>query len=217
MPINLVVANGGIVPPALQGHTPDIVPRFDPEKARDHLRRSGLSSDELQGLEVAGIETWLDDVLVVLSRTWREVLGLDVLVKGWTLEQSLSIGDPTDLAPIALTGWLPGYADAEYYLRLLFQSDSKTNYGKFSDPEFDRLIERARQERSDRSRLELFHEADRMAVADRIACIPLVYGRSMSFVKPWVSGWWEFGKSSSSVADLMTAGATSMVREGPNS
>ncbi len=74
------------------------------------------------------------------------------------------------------------------------------------------LIERARQERSDRSRLELFHEADRMAVADRIACIPLVYGRSMSFVKPWVTGWWEFGKSSSSVADLMTAGATSSAR-----
>jgi oligopeptide transport system substrate-binding protein len=111
-----------------------------------------------------------------------------------------------------ITGWLPGYADPEYFLRLLFQTDSKTNYGGFSDPEFDRLIERARQERSDRSRLELFHAADRMAVADRIACIPLVYGRSMSFVKPWVTGWWEFGKSSSSVADLMTGGATSSSR-----
>ena len=49
-----------------------------------------------------------------------------------------------------------------------------------------------------------------MAVADRIACIPLVYG-SMSFVKPWVSGWWEFGKSSSSV-DLMTGAHTSSAR-----
>ena len=67
------------------------------------------------------------------------------------------------MAPIVITGWLPGYADPEYFLRLLFQSDSKTNYGRFSDPEFDQLIERARQERSDRSRLELFHEADRMA------------------------------------------------------
>ena len=212
VPANLVVANGGIVPPALQGHTPDIVPRFDPDTAREHLRRSGLSSDELQGLELAGIETWLDDFLLVVSQTWKEVLDLDVPVRPWTLEQALSIGDPTDMAPIVITGWLPGYADPEYFLRLLFQSDSKTNYGRFSDPEFDRLIERARQERSDRSRLELFHEADRMAVADRIACIPLVYGRSMSFVKPWVTGWWEFGKSSSSVADLMTGGSTSSSR-----
>jgi oligopeptide transport system substrate-binding protein len=212
VPANLVVANGGIVPPALQGHTPDIVPRFDPDEAREHLTRSGLSADELGGLELAGIETWLDDFLLVVSRTWKEVLGLDVPVRPWSLEQALSIGDPTEMAPIVITGWLPGYADPEYFLRLLFQSDSKTNYGTFSDPDFDRLIERARQERSDRSRLELFHEADRMAVADRIACIPLVYGRSMAFVKPWVSGWWEFGKSSSSVADLVTAGDTSSRR-----
>jgi oligopeptide transport system substrate-binding protein len=203
VPSNLVVANGGIVPPALQGHTPDIVPRFDPDAAREHLRRSGLSAEELQGLELAGIETWLDDFLLVVARTWKEVLGLDIPVRPWTLEQALSIGDPTEMAPIVITGWLPGYADPEYFLRLLFQTDSKTNYGGFSDPEFDRLIERARQERSDRSRLELFHEADRMAVADRIACIPLVYGRSMAFVKPWVKGWWEFGKSSSSFADLV--------------
>jgi len=212
VPSNFVVANGGIVPPALQGHTPDIVPRFDPDRAREHLARSGLSAAELRDLALAGNETFLEDVLQVVSETWREVLELEVRIRPWTLEEALTIGDPTDVAPIAVTGWLPGYADPEYFLRLLFQSDSKTNYGKFSDPDFDRLIERARQERSDASRLELFHEADRMAVADRIACIPLVYGRSMSFVKPWVSGWWEFGKSSSSVADLMTAGQTSSDR-----
>ena len=51
-------------------------------------------------------------------------------------------------------------------------------------------------------RLELYHEADRLAVADRIAVIPLVYGRSMAFVKPWIRGWWEFGKSSENFADL---------------
>jgi ABC-type oligopeptide transport system substrate-binding subunit/class 3 adenylate cyclase len=202
VPGNLVVANGGIVPPALQGHTPDIVPRFDPNLAREHLARSGLSASDLATIELAGLETWLHDFLNVVAETWQEVLGIEVPVRPWTLEQALSIGDPTEMAPIVITGWLPGYADPEYFLRLLFQSDSKTNYGGFSDPEYDRLIERARQERSDRSRLELFHQADRMAVADRIACIPLVYGRSMAFVKPWVRGWWEFGKSSSFFADL---------------
>ena len=60
-----------------------------------------------------------------------------------------------------------------------------------------------RQERSDRVRLELFHEADRMAVVDRVALIPIGYGRSMAYVKPWVHGWWEFGKSSTSFADLV--------------
>jgi hypothetical protein len=66
-----------------------------------------------------------------------------------------------------------------------------------------KLIEQARRERRDRSRLALFHQADRLAVADQVALIPLVYGRSMAFVKPWVRGWWEFGKSSSAFADLV--------------
>jgi len=61
----------------------------------------------------------------------------------------------------------------------------------------------ARQERSDRARLELFHEADRMAVAERVAVVPLAYGRSTAFVQPWVQGWWEFGKSSSNFGDLL--------------
>ena len=102
-----------------------------------------------------------------------------------------------------IKGWLPGYPDPEYFLRLLLHSDSKTNEGGFAHPAFDDLIERARQERSDRDRLELFHEADRMAVADLVALIPVVYGRNAAFVKPRVKGWWEFGKSSASFADLV--------------
>jgi oligopeptide transport system substrate-binding protein len=104
-------------------------------------------------------------------------------------------------SPIYFTGWLPGYADPEYFLRLLFHSQSRTNEGGFDHPPFDELIERARQERSDRGRLALFHDADRMAVVDRVAVIPLVYGRSLAVLKPYVHGWWEFGKTSANFAD----------------
>ena len=108
-----------------------------------------------------------------------------------------------DRRPVYPSGWLPGYADPEYFLRLLLHSESRTNEGGFNHRPFDELIERARQERSDRQRLELFHQADRMAVVDRVAVIPMAYGRSMAFVKPWVRGWWEFGKSSANFADLV--------------
>ena len=39
-------------------------------------------------------------------------------------------------------------------------------------------------------------------MAERVAVIPLVYGRSTAFVRPHVHGWWEFGKSSANFADL---------------
>ena len=194
--INMVTATGGIVPPALQGHTPDIALPFDPARARDLLAASGVGGR----LQVA----CMDDDLPLLEpvfASWREVLGVDVEHRGWSAGQ-IATTVPRQVAPIYFTGWLPGYADPEYFLRLLFQSDSRTNEGGFASDAFDALIEEARQERSDQGRLALFHRADRMAVEDLVAVIPLVYGRSMAVVKPTVHGWWEFGKTSANFADL---------------
>jgi len=204
LPANLVVANGGLVPPALQGHTPDIALRFDPERAREALARSGVSGE----IAIAALAEW-EHLLRPVADQWEEVLGLSVEFRWWTNAEAVHLKTPWHLAPIALGGWLPGYPDPEYYLRLELHSDSKTNEGGFSYAPFDELIELARQERSDRSRLELFHEADRMAISDRVALIPLVYGRSMAFVKPSVSGWWEFGKSCANFADLQVRAISS--------
>ena len=70
-----------------------------------------------------------------------------------------------------------------------------------------RLRTDAWRELADALQLQVLHfedvGLDRMAIADRVALIPLVYGRSMAFVKPWVNGWWEFGKTSSPFADLI--------------
>ncbi|HET8557346.1 MAG TPA: ABC transporter substrate-binding protein [Gaiellaceae bacterium] len=199
-PANLVVASGGVVPPALQGHTPDIALRYDPDLARECLARSGYDGP----IELAGMMVW-EDILGVIAGGWRDVFGDRVAVSSWSWldEEASSVGARIQTAPIRVTGWLPGYPDPEYYLRLLFQSTSRTNEGGFADPVFDELIEAARQERSDRGRLERFHEADRYAVAERVAVIPLVYGRSTAFVRPKVRGWWEFGKSSANFADLV--------------
>ncbi len=200
-PANLVVASGGVVPPALQGHTPDIALRYDPDLARECLERSGYEGD----LELTGLAHW-GELLRVIARSWEEALGRRVEIRpqeGAIHLQHRSAGSRIPEGSVRITGWLPGYPDPEYYLRLLFQSTSRTNEGGFADPAFDALIEAARQERSDRGRLERFHEADRYAVAERVAVIPLVYGRSTAFVRPGVHGWWEFGKSSANFGDLV--------------
>jgi oligopeptide transport system substrate-binding protein len=193
---NFLLATGGIVAPALQGHTPDIALRFDPDAAR------ALVPGELPPITAACLEEDAPLLEPVLD-SWREVLGLRCELRTWSAAEVATMPPPVEHAPIYFTGWLPGYADPEYILRLLFHSKSRTNEGGFASEAFDDLIERARQERSDRGRLDLFHEADRMAVTEAVAVIPLVYGRSAAAVKPWVHGWWEFGKSSSNFADLV--------------
>ncbi|MDX6510651.1 MAG: hypothetical protein QOE36_155 [Gaiellaceae bacterium] len=196
LPANLVVAHGGVVPPALQGHTPDIALPYDPDRAREHLARSGVT----EAPTLAGYEEWTA-LVATLAAAWTEVLGLPFTGETWTAEQALSTSATP--RPLVLTGWLPGYQDPEYFLRLLLHSASKTNEGGFSHAPYDELIERARRERDGRLRLELYHEADRMAVAEQVALIPIAYGRSMALLKPWVHGWWEFGKTSESFADLV--------------
>jgi ABC-type transport system substrate-binding protein len=150
------------------------------------------------------MEVW-EQVLGAVIASWQEVFGSRVALRTWSWrnEEAMEIGGRLDKSSLRITGWFPGYPDPEYYLRLLFQSDSRTNEGGFSYEPFDELIEQARRERDGRTRLELFHEADRMAVAEQVACIPLVYGRNVAYVKPYVGGWWEFGKSSASFADLV--------------
>lgn len=185
-------AEGDLVPPALQGHTPDIALRFDPERARAHLARSGFDGE----LRLVSSPAF-GRIGELLASSWEASLGLPTAVE----RAASSLPTALPRGSLAIGGWFPGYPDPEYFLRLLLHSEAADNFGRWSYGPFDELIERARRE-PDGRRLELFHEADRMAVADQVAVIPLLYGRSRFSVKPWVRGWWEFGKSWSSFADL---------------
>lgn len=192
LPPASTVATGGIVPPALQGHTADIAVGFDPATARRWLRKSGF----IGPLRFVCMPVW-NALGVVVADSWREHLGIEVVFRE---------DDPDELAldvDVHMYNWLPGYPDPEYYLRLLLHSASLTNRGRWANSSFDELIDKAVVQRESGARLEMFHAADRLAIREECALIPLGYLASITYVKPWVSGWWEFGKSSASFADLI--------------
>jgi oligopeptide transport system substrate-binding protein len=203
LPPSFVAATGGLVPPALLGHTPDIAPRFDPELARRHLAEASLDGP----LELVGTRgDQIEPIVELLAASWRQVLGVDVQLKLLDELYATVRMRMLEYGALAPSAWFPGFPDPEYYLRLLLQSEAVDNRGRWSDAEFDGLIERARLEPEGRRRLELFHAADRRAVADQVAVIPLAYARNAFLVDPPVRGWWEFGKSWASFADLELGG-----------
>lgn len=208
MPASSTLARGGLVPPALHGHTPDIALRFDPGRARRLLEESG-TRPRLELYAVAGRPQ--GRLAGALAEGWRDMLGLEVELTEVSLEDYLAGRAPANL-PLDIAGWTPGYPDPEYFLRLLLHSEAKDNFGRYSSARFDGLIEQASHERDVRRRLELFHEADRLAVAEDAAVIPLTYERDVSYVKPWVSGWWEYGKAWSSFAELVVDERSPRVR-----
>lgn len=186
---NMLVATGGLVPPLLQGHTPDIAPVFDPEFARRLLAASGFTGELRLGVPTDRSHA---PAVLAIAEMWERTLGI-------TVERVAE----SDRPMIWVTGWSPGYPDPEYFLRLLLHSEAQDNFGFYAHGPYDDLVERARAETDGRARLELFHAADRMAVAEEVAAIPIAYFRNVALVKPWVHGWWEYGKSWSSFADLL--------------
>ena len=189
LPPGSITATGGMVPPLLQGHTPDIAPPFDPELARRLVDSCGVTGE----------------IRIALPIGFREEVPVREIVAMWkrTLDLEIVEVDEADGPSIWFGGWYPGYPDPEYFLRLLLHSEAQDNHGHFNHVPYDELIECARIEPDGRRRLELFHAADRMAVAEQIAAIPVAYFRGSSLVKPWLTGWWEYGKSWASFADLV--------------
>jgi ABC-type transport system substrate-binding protein len=180
------IATGGLVPPGLAGHTPDVALRFEPDLARRHLAESSHRGP----LNVAIVTELRPLYADALIRAWQEVLGLEIRVIELPAPR---IGTFTEFAHLILYPWMAHYPDAEYFLRVLFHSASPTNLFGWSHPPFDDLIDRALAERTGAGRLGLFHQADRLVVQDQCEVIPLVYGRPVALLKPWVHGWWEWG------------------------
>ncbi|UCC90109.1 MAG: peptide ABC transporter substrate-binding protein, partial [Dehalococcoidia bacterium] len=69
-----------------------------------------------------------------------------------------------------------------------FHSGTENNYGEYSNPEVDALLERANVELDKEASLELYQQAEQLLVEDA-ACLPLLFGKNYVLVKPYVSGY----------------------------
>lgn len=189
------IATGGLVPPGLLGHTPDIAPYFQPDLARASLSRSAHQGPLVVAFATEQRAPYVD----ALIECWRETLGLQIGVHEDVMARNTSF---YGLAHVVLWHWIAGYPDPEYFLRYLLHSQSLGNLAGWSHPAFDALVDRALDERTGAGRLALFHQADRMAVQEQCVVIPVAYARFTVLLKPWVHGWWEWGAPWMSFDDL---------------
>jgi len=85
-------------------------------------------------------------------------------------------------------GWIADYPHPQDFLEILFHSGTDTNYGEYSNPEIDALLERAGLEMDSDLSLALYQQAEQKLVDDA-ACIPLWFGRNYILIKPYVKGY----------------------------
>ena len=101
-------------------------------------------------------------------------------------QQDVHLGcDRRRATDLWLTGWTADFPDPDGFFRGLFVRDE----GPFHvDDEIEELLLRARSLQDQGERMRLYHELDRLWVAERAAILPLSYGRVMLLTRPWVRG-----------------------------
>jgi ABC-type oligopeptide transport system substrate-binding subunit/class 3 adenylate cyclase len=173
-------AHGGIVPPGMPGHSPDISPPFDPAQARMLLAQAGYPGGhgfpKIHGTIVALSPE-------PLTRHWREVLGIEIEMEplDWAADESPGL--------IHFMGWQADFPDPHNFLAQSHFHERLKPHG-WHDPVFDHLLEQGARLQDRQARMRLYRQADRRLVSESAIIIPVAYGQNEReiFVQPWVQG-----------------------------
>ncbi len=162
---------------------------YDPAKAKEELAL-GLkdlnlaSADKLPQITVEfGNAQELSAVAQALQAMWQETLGVKVELAQvdntvyWSKQEK-------DAAQIFRAGWCPDYNDTNNYLRDNYRSDSIYNYGKFTNAEYDKLVDDARMETDPAVRLQEYTRAETILNVDDAGIMTLYYPVRAQLTQP---------------------------------
>jgi ABC-type transport system substrate-binding protein len=177
-----IPATGGIIPPGLPGHTPNLALAYDPDRARALLAEAGFPG----GRGFPTVELLTIGLLPTPARCeklraqWSSVLQVDVELVSASFEEAPARIHARPPA-MARTAWLADFPDPDNFLRLGFGF-----YGDLDwSPRYAELVEQARCVTDVRRRIGLYQQADRLLIQEA-AVIPLAYGRLDMLVRPEV-------------------------------
>jgi ABC-type oligopeptide transport system substrate-binding subunit len=102
------------------------------------------------------------EIAVAVQAMWKE-LGIDTTIKSQEFAQFLEFlgPPPNDAVYVYRLGWIADYGDPMNFLEL-WTSKSGNNNTRFASPEYDRLIEKARNTPNDQQRYEVYRQAEAM-------------------------------------------------------
>ncbi len=185
---DMVPRADGILPPGIPGFNKDLVGlKYDVAEAKDLIKQSEYG--DVAKLPPITLTTYgyggaIGRSLEAIIQQWRENLGVEVKVRQLEPEYFFYhlMEEKDELFDI---GWIADYPHPQDFLDILFHSGGDNNWGEYSNPEVDALLERAAVEPDTGKSLELYQQVEQKLVADA-ACLPLWFSRNYILVKPYV-------------------------------
>lgn len=180
-------ATAGFVPGGLPSRNIEMVKgyAYDPEKARQLLRSSGLDVNQLPVIKLLTIPIYAD-IASYVAKQCEDVgipVQVEVIQKSLLLEQTAK-----STAGFFRGSWIADYPDAENYMAMFYSKNpAPPNYTRYKNTAFDRLYEQAIAETNDSLRYALYRQMDQLVINDA-PVVPVWYDMVIHLVQPNISG-----------------------------
>jgi oligopeptide transport system substrate-binding protein len=182
----------GILPVGLPGYNSNVTGLdYDISKAKELIQSSNykdVSNLPPITLTTSGYAGAIGANLEAIVYQWKQNLGVDVTVRQLEPERFYynirnEINEIFDIG-----GWIADYAHPQDFIDILFNSSAENNYGDYSNPQVDALIDQANRQLDQAQSFALYQQAEQIIV-NEAACLPLGFGKNYLLVKPYVNGY----------------------------
>lgn len=179
----------GFTPPAEGGYAPPRVVHFDPEKARECLKKAGYAS----GKDVPEFTVFFNtleshrNIAVAIQDMWKKYLGIEK-VKIENQEWKVFQQTTQDLRyDVSRAGWIGDYVDPYTFLSIWRTGDSN-NYTGWSNADYDRLLRESALQADPAARLVKLGEAEAILL-DELPVLPIYWYTRVYLLHPDVKNW----------------------------
>jgi oligopeptide transport system substrate-binding protein len=199
----------GFVPDGTASYTPRRVPWRTLSQAEREAAAQKLMSEAGYGLgkplrfELAyNTSENHKRIAVALAAMWKKInVNVELVNTEFKVHLSnMRIGN----FQMGREGWIVDYNDAQGYLFLLQTSTKQQNFSRFSNPEYDRLMDEASFTADPRKRAALLEQAEGILL-EELPVMPIYFYVSKNLVSTKVKGWQDNLRDAHYVRDLSLA------------
>jgi peptide/nickel transport system substrate-binding protein len=176
----------GVITPGVAGFNPDMPAlKYDPERAKKLMAEAGFPDGKgLPPVDISATANYKDEMTYYANQLNR-TLGMPVnvnIVERATFIKAMNAGEVAFFP----WGWTADYPDGFNYLSQLWYSKSPYNRARWSNADYDKLIDEAQVTFDDAKRFGLYHKAEKILMDDW-ATAPLPMTAVIWLTKPNVT------------------------------